>query len=95
MILQIDENYRITSDSYNFMLQRKHKSKNGTRERWSTLCYCKTLDQVLESARDEQIKNLGQHTPEEFLTLLHALTQEIRSIGERCVDLWGKDTDRK
>ncbi len=90
MILDLDEKYRIVSDEYNFMLEKKRTSKKGNNERWSALCYCKSLDHVLESVRDEKIKNLGKHTLEDFSSLLHALTQEIRAIGKQCVTLWGK-----
>ncbi len=84
MILQIDDNYRIRTDEHNFMLEKRRK------ERWTALCYCKSLDHVLESVRDEKIKNLGKHTLEDFSSLLHALTQEIRAIGKQCVTLWSK-----
>ena len=90
MILQIDTNYRIRTDEHNFMLEKKRTSKKGNNERWFALCYCKSLDHVLESVRDEKIKNLGKHTLEELSGLLHALTQEIKAIGERCLNLWGK-----
>ncbi len=83
MILRIDNNYRIRTDEHNFILEKRRK------ERWSALCYCKSLDHVLESVRDEKIKNLGKHTLEEFSGLLQALAQEIRAIGEQCVSLWG------
>jgi len=89
MILQVDNNYRIRTDEYNFMLEKKRKSKKGNNHRWSALCYCKSLDHVLESVRDEKIKNLGNSTLEELSGLLHALTQEIKAIGEQCVSLWG------
>ena len=84
MILQIDENYRIRTDKHNFMLERRRK------ERWTALCYCKSLDHVLESVRDEKIKNLDKHTLEDISSLLHALTQEIRAIGGQGVTLSGK-----
>jgi len=90
MILRIDTNYRIRTDEHNFMLEKKRTSKKGNNHRWFALCYCKSLDHVLESVRDEKIKNLGNQTLEEFSGLLHALTQEIKAIGERCVSLWGK-----
>jgi len=90
VILQIDKNLRIVTDAYNFMLRRKRSSKNG-KERWQTICYCKSLDGVLERVRDEKIKSTTCKTFEDFSTRLHALTCEIREIGKRCVDLWGKD----
>ncbi len=93
MILQIDTNYRIRTDEYNFMLEKKRTSKKGTNERWSALCYCQSLDHVLESVRDEKIKNLGKRTLEELSGFLQALTQEIKAIGERCVSLWGKNPE--
>jgi len=90
MILDLDEKYRIVSDEYNFILEKKRTSQKGNNERWSALCYCKSLDHVLESVRDEKIKNLGKHTLEDFSSLLHALTQEIRAIGKQCMTFWGK-----
>ncbi len=90
MIVRIDEIYRIRSDEHNFMLEKKSASKRGDQQRWSTLCYCKSLDHVLNSVRDEKLRNLGEHTLDELSGLLHALTQEIKAIGERCVDLWGR-----
>ncbi len=93
MILRIDNNYRIRTDEYNFMLEKKRTSKKGPNERWSALCYCQSLDHVLESVRDEKIKNLGKHTLEEFSDLLHALTQEIKAIGGQCLNLWGKNPE--
>ena len=90
MILQIDKDLQIATDAYNFMLRRKRNSKNG-KERWQTVCYCKTLDSVLERVRDEKIKSTTCKTLEDFSRRLHALTSEIREIGKRCVDLWGRD----
>ncbi len=87
MILRIDNNYRIRTDEYNFMLEERRK------ERWTALCYCQSLDHVLESVRDEKIKNLGKHTLEDFSSLLHALTQEIKAICEQCLNLWGKNPE--
>ena len=86
MILKIDNKYRIRTDNHNFMLEKK---REGKKERWVALCYCKSLDHVLESVRDEKIRNLSKHTLEEFSGLLHALTQEIKAIGRQCVSLWG------
>ncbi len=85
MILQLDANYRIRTDEHNFMLEKRRK------ERWTAVCYCQSLDHVLESVRDEKIKNLGKHTLEDFSSLLHALTLEIRAIGKQCVSLWGRN----
>ncbi len=90
MIVRIDENYRIRSDEHNFMLEKKRASKRGDQQRWSTLCYCKSLDHVLDSVKDEKLRNLDEHTLNELSRLLHTLTQEIKAIGERCVDLWGR-----
>ena len=84
MLLQIDDNYRIRTDEHNFMLEKRRK------ERWTAVCYCKSLDHVLESVRDEKIKNLGKYTLEDLSSLLHAITQAIDRIGKRCVTLWGK-----
>ncbi len=90
MMVRIDKNYRIRSDDFNFMLQKRRASKGGDEERWATLCYCKSLNHVLNSVRDEKLRNLDEQTFNELSINLHILTLEIKAIGERCVDLWGR-----
>ena len=51
--------------------------------------HCKSLDHVLNSVRDEKLRNLDKHTINDLSINLHILTLEIKDIGERCVDLWG------
>ena len=91
MILQIDENYRIKSDQYNFILERKRASKNSNKERWSPVSHHPDIEGVLKSVRDEKLRNLDVHILDELDHHLHALTQDLRAIGERCVDVWGKE----
>ena len=90
MILQIDKDLLIATDAHNFMLRRKRNS-NGRKERWQTLCYCKTLDGVLECVRDERIKGATCESLEDFSRCLQALACDIREIGQQCVNLWGQD----
>ena len=87
MILQIDETYRIKTDPYNFTLEKKRGSKNGNQERWASVGHHPTIEGVLKSVRDEKIR---VHTLDELNHHLHALARDIKAIGERCVDVFGR-----
>ena len=43
---------------------------------------------VFFACRGEKIEKMGYH-PRRFLSHLHALTHEIKRIGEQCLTLWG------
>jgi len=64
--IDIDDNYRITTDRYNFTLEKKRVSKNGNRERWSSVGHHPTIEGALKSFRDEEIRGLDVHTLDEL-----------------------------
>ncbi len=101
MILQLDDNYRIATDEYNFILQRKMDPEKNPRkgkkaktsaEKWKSIGYWKDLSQLLASY-SRQISRLkrGDSTLKALSQDLRTLTQAIERIGEECVGLWGRD----
>jgi len=100
MILQLDDNYRITTDEYNFILQRKMdpeknprkgKKANTSAGRWKNIGYWADPSQLLASyARQVLRTEIGDTTLKAFSGDLRTLTQAIERIGEQCVTLWGK-----
>ena len=101
MVLQIDDNYRIATDEYNFILQRKMDPEKNPRkgkraetsaEKWKNIGYWANLSQLLASYTRQVLRTeIGDTTLEALSRDLRTLTQAIEKIGEQCVTLWGKD----
>ncbi len=100
MILDLDEKYRIVSDEYNFILQKKTDPKRGPNTRkgkklnktggWTNVGYWKDLGQLLLAYRGQKLRASGVANIEEFCRLLETLRVEIWSIGKQCMTFWGK-----
>ncbi len=94
MILQLDNNYRIATDEYNFILQRKMDPEKNPRkgkgartsaEKWKSIGYWGDLSQVLASyARQVLRSEIGDTTLKALSQDLRTLTQAIERIGEQC-----------
>ena len=105
MNLSLDDRYRIVSDEYNFILQKKADPKRGANTRkgkklkktggWKDVGYWKILDQLLLSYTRQKSRASGVANLEEVCRLLETLTKEIKAIGEQCVSLWRKTPGEK
>ncbi len=101
MILQLDDNYRIATDEYNFILQRKMDPEKNPRkgkqadtsaEKWKNIGYWGDLSQLLASYTRQVLRTeIGDTTLKGLSRDLRTLTQAIEWIGEQCVTLWGRD----
>ncbi len=101
MILQLDDNYRIATDEYNFILQkkmdpeknpRKGKKANTSAEKWKNIGYWADLSQLLASYARQVLRSKRGNTTFTALSRdLRTLTQAIERIGEQWVGLWGRD----
>ena len=100
MTLQLDEKYRIVSDEYNFILQKKTDPSRGPKSRkgkklnkcggWKDVGYWKDLGQLLLSYSRQKFRASRVANMEEVCRLLETLRVEIRAIGKQCVTLWSK-----
>ena len=76
--IQIDKDYKITSDPRNFMLQRRTVPKEGKEKgkaNWSTLSYHGTIESVLRAYKTLNIK-------ESDATSIAMLLNEIEKIDK-------------
>ena len=99
MILELDENFRVLSDEYNFILQKKTDPSRGPKSRkgkklnktggWKDVGYWKDLGQLLLSYSRQKLRASRVTNMEEVCRLLETLRVEIRAIGRQCVTLWG------
>ena len=101
MILQLDDNYRIATDEYNFILQRKMDPEKNPRkgkkaksvEKWKNIGYWKDLSQLLTSYTRHVLRSKrGKTTFTAISRDLRTLTQAIERIGEQGVTRWGKES---
>jgi len=100
MILDLDEKYRIVSDKYNFILQKRTDPSRGPNTRkgkqlnktggWKDVGYWQDLGQLLLSYSRQRFRASRVTNMEEVCRLLETLRAEIRAIGKRCVSLWSK-----
>jgi len=100
MKLQLDENYRITADEFNFILQRRQVSKSSKRGRrksnpWRPVGFFMDLGQVLAAYSQEKIKETSSDTLDELFRALTRLNSLVERIGEKCVSLWGKSAGER
>jgi len=100
MILDLNEKYRIVSDEYNFILQKRTDPSRGPNTRkgkklkktggWKDVGYWQDLGQLLLSYSRQKFRASGVANIEEVCRLLETLRGEIRAIGKQCVTLWSK-----
>ena len=90
----LDKHYRLISDDFNFILQRKvpirSKKRAGKTKEWRNVDYWRDLGQALASYARQSIRDDMPSTLNKLLALERALGAQIEAIGERCVSLWGK-----
>jgi len=100
MILDLDEKYRIVSDEYNFILQKRTDPRRGPNTRkgkklkkcggWKDVGYWQDLGQLLLSYSGQKLRASRVANIEEVYRLLETLREEIRAIGKQWGTLWGK-----
>ncbi len=100
MILNLDDRYRIVSDEYNFILQKRTDPSRGPNTRkgkklnktggWKDVGYWKDLGQLLLSYSGQKLRVNRVTNIKEVYRLLETLRAEVRAIGKQCVSLWGK-----
>lgn len=100
MILPLSENYRITSDEYNFILQRKTDPKKAKVKRtktkigvdgWSNIGFWADLGQLMSSYTREVLrKEIGETTLKKLSLDLRSLKLATERIGEQCETMWEK-----
>ncbi|MDR9792743.1 hypothetical protein Q8A72_07100 [Aeribacillus pallidus] len=93
--IRINDDYKITSDTYNVIVNRRHisdptKAPNWEKrkaegadptpkETWREVAYCRNVEQALEWILDRQVKESDAET---FSDLLREIRQFRREINE-------------
>ncbi len=89
VILQIDDNYRVATDEYNFILQRKMdpeknprkgKKANTSTEKWKNIGYWGDLSQLLASYTRQVLRTeIGETPPSRPYLGISELSRKLSS----------------
>ena len=88
MIIQIDEQYRVTTDPYQWIIQ-KRRSRKGE-EDWECLTYHPSLDSAIQGLREHLVRDSDAQTVADALrdishidtTLSQALTPRFEALED-------------
>ena len=88
MIIQIDEQYRVTTDPYQWIIQKRRFRKGE--EDWECLTYHPSLDSVIQGLREHLVRDSDAQTVAEALldishidtTLSQALTPRFEALED-------------
>jgi len=84
--VKIYKDYYITSDTYNYVLSRKLKNKKGV-ERYKHLAYHGTISGVLESFKQDYVRNQDIKSIKELVSILNEVNKAILDIREQLGEL--------
>jgi hypothetical protein len=83
-MVQINRNYKIESDSLNFILSRREVSKNSPdKECWRTVGYYSTCENALKDLVDMEIKGTGLKDFETVVLKIQGIKELIDSLRGR------------
>lgn len=81
--IKINEDYRVTSDPLNYMLQERYiiqSGKNKGEPAWKTLGYHTTLEQTLMHYLEYGVKNSNAENIVELSDTINNIKKEIREV---------------
>lgn len=86
-IYQIDDKYRITTDKYNYILEKLEKTKSPktgeTKEQWTVVGYYgNSLNVLFKRLLDEKIKDNFKEDIKKLIKEINRIYQEIESHFE-------------
>lgn len=90
MQIQLNKNFQVATDTYNFMLQKKRvieSGKSAGEKYWDTLSYHASIEGALVKYLDYNIKNSNVESIEELIEYIKELKSEIYEILEPLMKL--------
>ena len=86
MIIEINPDWRIRSDPYNWIIETRRKG--GARERWNAIAYYGDLDRAVLGLVQRQIRVMeGTYHAEALAPLCRALAGLEREISQTLADV--------
>ncbi len=83
MIISVNEQYRIESDPYCWMVQEYKGIRRDTdKERWKTLAYCVEFENALVELSKRRIRLIDSVVPDEIIAAIKKIKREaIRALN--------------
>jgi hypothetical protein len=85
MNIRLSEDYQLTSDKYQYILQERkipEKGKEKGKERWDNVGYYSRLNTALESYIDMRVKGSDKQSVADLLRHLKEITKEVKALVE-------------
>lgn len=82
-MIQLDDQYRIDADSYNFILQKQQFSKKGKKTTWAVIGYYPNIEFLLKAYCKAKLLATPSQDVKELLTALSGLYDAVEALGER------------
>ena len=92
--MQIDNKYRVASDKYNIILQKRAVKKNGNEE-YDTIAYFYSFHELLKYFADMEIKSTGLKDLELITVKQDEIYKTISGINNVPVDQFHDSTPKK
>ena len=83
MNIRLSEDYQITSDKYQYMLQERKvptKGENIGKEYWDNIGYYNKLQTVLEDYVDMRVRTSNKNSVAELITYLKEIKKEVTNM---------------
>ncbi len=77
MIISVNKQYRIESDTYCWIVQEHKGTRKDTgKERWKTLAYCVEFENALVELSKRRIRLINSVVQDEIITSIKEIKQE-------------------
>ncbi len=97
MFVQLDKDFRITSDEHNFILQKRGDEGGGVAQKgkgmWRTEGYWGDLNHLLLSYSRQKLRSSRADSVEALCRDLESLRRRINRITNDLHTFWGKRDD--
>ncbi len=97
MFVQLDKDFRITSDEHNFILQKRGDEGGGVAQKgkgmWRAVGYWGDLNNLLLSYSRQKLRSSTAHSVEALSRDLESLRRRINRITNDLCTFWDKKHD--
>lgn len=90
-MLQLNKNWRINADAFNWTLERRGFNKNTQEEYWTAKSYHGTLEQALNRFCDNTLKRRFGNTELDLTEVLTAIDGLKKSVAKACKGITKQD----
>lgn len=84
---KLDENYKISSDSRNFTLEKLHdvadRETGKTKKVWKDVGYYWSLGHLLDRYANEHLRDVGDTDVKKLIVMVRELHNHVEKIGEQ------------